>query len=561
MHLPASFWKRAALLILLAAPPLFAGLGAADCEYHMEVMTLASSHETWMRMQSDPNAWRIPSWNGAPRVNKPPLTVWINALLWRGLDPASDPVDAFVLRARLMTAGLALCTLFAIWRIGAQVHSGRFGWLAAAITGTSLLFLRNMRIATYDAYLLAFATLAIASAVYAMRPREPERARSWSRLIGWVGCGACVAAAYLTKGPISLVMTVLPLACMIAATPAWRRHALGLALAVALAGALAAPWFLYILREVPAAVRALGAEYRAARDEFQPPWYYLGLIPLVAPWVVWLPAFWAQAIRRRIDWSAPAIRVAALWFLAIFVVMSIPAAKQQRYIIPILPAAGLLMAALFLGVGERERAPWLGRLAAAHGWLLIAASALIGLFGLLHPLLLSSGALKQPEIARLPPWSLAVLAVPLAGIAHAALRDARRLDLERVALRTALWMTVVATPLLYDYAHTHHGRYPQRGEVEAIMRLVGDRPLRYAETPELPDSYEAPDGKMLLYARRVIPRWTNADGAPAGYLMAARHDGLHQELEQAGWRAVAEFHDGNLPRRLYRARDSETSDR
>ena len=95
--------KRACGLLLLCVPLVWGGLGAPDCEFHMEVMALASSQEAWLSQQSDSRAWLIPSWNGAPRVNKPPLLVWINLLAWRGLPPGAS-VETLVQRARQAAA-------------------------------------------------------------------------------------------------------------------------------------------------------------------------------------------------------------------------------------------------------------------------------------------------------------------------------------------------------------------------------------------------------------------------------------------------------------------------
>lgn len=557
---PQTVWASAWRLLLLTAPLLLAGINAADCEYHMEVMTLASSQETWLRARQDPDAWLIPSWNGAPRVNKPPLTVWLHLLVWHDLDPARASVDRLVLRARLLAATLGILAVFAIWGIGSILNSARFGWLAAAITGTSLVFLRNVRIATYDAYLLSFSTFAVAAALFAIRPRGPP-AGIVPTTVGWIISGFFMAAAYLTKGPIALVMTLIPLALIVVYSRNRPRNALGLAGASLLAAALTAPWYLYVLHEVPDAARIMSGEYRATRSEFQPPWYYLGLIGLVAPWSVWLLAFWVEAARKRIDWRDPAIRVAGIWFLTIFILVSIPAAKQQRYIIPILPAAGLLMAALLSGIGSRDRGAWIAALARIHGWTLIIVSVLLGVFALAHPWLLSAGLLTRPEIDYLPNWLIALLAVVWTVMARAVLNAARRMELDQLARLTVGWMFTAAVPLLVDYGHSYHGRYMQRAEVEDVMRRVATHTLRYAESPDLPDTAEAPDGKMLLYARRIIPRWTPADGQPEGFLMAARHEGLHQSLERAGWQFVCEFHDGNLPRRLYYAGAAAASSR
>ncbi len=537
------------LLLAVACPPLFAGLGAADCEFHMEVRTMAAAQETWIRQQADPGAWLIPSWNGAPRVNKPPLTVWLNMLVWSGLDPASASVDQLVHRARLVAAALCALALLAVWGIGALLHSSRHGLLAAAITGTSLLFLRNARMASYDTYLLAFSTFAVAAALWAMRPRG-EAAPPARAAAGWLACGLAIAAAFLTKGPISLVMTALPLALIALTGPRRARDFGGLLAALAIAAVFAAPWYLHVLHAVPAADQLMATEFKAARTKFQPPWYYLCLIPLVAPWLLWLPAFWIAAARRQFDLRAPALRVAACWFLAILVVMSIPAAKQQRYILPILPATGLLIAAAWTSLAARDRLRWPYGLARVHAGLLTAAAVALGAWGLLHPWLLSSGALEQAEITRLPAWSFTLLALPLFAIARAI---ARRADLEQAAWLTALWMTLAATPALYDYAHNHHSRYPHRADVETVMRLVGPAPLAYATTPDLPDSKEWPDPKMLLYGRRIIPHHTNALPAPGSFLMATRHEQLDRTLRRQGWIHERDFHDGNSPRHLYRA--------
>lgn len=547
-----SGWTRALLLLAVVVPPLFAGLGAGDCEFHMEVRTLATAQETWIRQQDNPRAWLIPSWNGAPRVNKPPLTVWLNMLAWTGFTPATHGVDALVHRARIGSALLAVLAMLATWGIGAQLHSSRHGLLAAAITGTSLLFLRNARMASYDTYLLAFSTLAMAAGVWAMQPRA-ERARRGAFFAGWLLCGIATAAAFLTKGPIALVMTALPLSVIALCGERRGRDVLGLSMALAIATALAAPWYVYVLETVPAAERILGTEFKAARKEFQPPWYYLSLIPLVAPWLLWLPAFWIAAARHQFAFRNPAIRIPALWFLAIFLVMSLPAAKQQRYILPILPAAGLLIAAAWQGIATRHPVRWPAGLARIQARILLLGALLVGAWGLAHPWLVASGVVREPAIARLPAWCFALLAVPLFILARAALRAAREEHTEHAAWLTAIWMATLATPALYDYGFNSNSRYAQRAEVESVMRIVGAAPLFYTATPEFPESQQWPDPKMLLYSRRIIPLWKRDAVPPGSFLMAADHKPLETRLRSLGWTPLRPFHDGNASRILYAA--------
>ncbi len=539
---------RFLLLLAVIIPPLFIALGDPDCEFHMEVRTIAASQETWLRQQHDPSAWMIPSWNGAPRVNKPPLTVWINMLGWSGLDPATTSVDTLVYRARLIAAGLSLVALLALCALGASLHSARFGFLAAAITGTSLLFLRNARMASYDTYLLTFCTLAMAAGIGAMqlRAKQPKRPVT---LFCWSLCALAMAAAFLTKGPIALVMTVLPLALIALTGPRKGASIGGLFGASLFAAALVLPWYIYVLGSVVAADQIMSTEFHAARSEFQDPWYYLCLIPLVFPWLFWLPAYWIAEIRRQYDVRQPAIRAPMLWFLTIFIVMSIPAAKQQRYIIPILPAVGLIIATAWLQLAARNKLRWPAGLARLHGGFLTIASLLIALWGPAQPWLVSYGLLNQPEVVRLPAWAFPAVALPLLIISQII----RRANLEAATWLTAVWMSIAATPALYDYARNPRSLYPHRADVESVSRGIGTNALFYATTPELPDSKEWPAPAMLLYSQRIIPHWDDGTPERGTFLMAAQHERLDKRIREAGWVFVRQFNDGNLPRNLYRA--------
>jgi len=539
---------RFLLLLAVIIPPLCVALGDADCEFHMEVRTLAASQETWLRQREDPKAWLVPSWNGSPRVNKPPLTVWINMLAWTGLDPETTPVDTLVHRARLVSAGISLLALFALCGAGTLLHSARLGLLATAVTGTSLLFLRNARLASYDTYLLAFCTLAMAAGIAALQPRS-KKPKRLPTLFAWAVCAIALAAAILTKGPIALIMTILPLSVIALTGPRKGASFAGLLGAALLSAAFVLPWYVYVLGRVVAADQIMSTEFHASRSEFQEPWYYLGLIPLVFPWLLWLPAFGVGAARRQYELRQPAIRISIIWFLCIFIAMSIPAAKQQRYIIPILPAVGLLVAIAWQQIATRDKLRWPLGLARVHAGLLTIASLLIGLCGPAQSWLISLGVLDQPFLARLPLWLPSAIAIPLFILSRAI----RRANLETAAWLTAIWMAMAATPALYEYAWNENSRNAHRTDIESVAMQVGSAPLAYATTPELPDSKEWPAPSMLLYSRRIIPHWDGTPPARGSFLMAAQQDRLDRDLREAGWILVRHFHDGNLPRNLYRA--------
>lgn len=548
-----SAWLRCLLMAALVLPPLCAGLHRADCEYHMEVLSLMSSQETWMRQQTDPGAWIIPSWNERPRVNKPPLLVWMNLLAWADLTPESAGVDDLVLRARLLAAACSLLGLLGVVWAGAALRDVRTGALAAVVTGTTLLFLRQSRLASYDTYLLAFTSLAMASALWALQPRSgtPQRMRA---VAGWLLYGLWLAAAFLVKGPIAVVHTALPLSLIAATGLRRRRDFAGLLGGLLVAAVLVAPWYLYVLQTFPEARGTLWIEYKAERPTYEMPWYYLNVIPLSSPWLLWLPAFFAWGTREfPRQRSDPAVRIVAIWFLSLFVLMSIPAAKQARYIVPILPSVGLAIALLWMrrDAGEPH---WLRRLDWVHAVLLAVGAVLLGGFGATQSLWLRLGWLQWPELVGVPAWLFGVVGVLLLGIAMQVgrlLKSGRR---EAAAWLTALWVTVGVTPAYYGYAGSYHSRYVHRATVESIAELTHGHAFYHAKPTSRRNWKETPDPKMLLYARRTIPEWSGS--APSGsaplFLMSTHPSEAEPAILQEGWVPVMDFKDGNRPRRLYR---------
>jgi hypothetical protein len=288
---------RLLLLGLVALPPLFAGLGAGDSDYHMEVRALQSAQETWFRQDHDGKAWLIPTWNGEPRINKPPLAVWVDLLAWRDLAPDSTRIDQLVWRARAAAAALAALMVLAVFLTGRRLRDAAFGGLAAAATGTTLFFLRQSRLASYDTYFMALAghrrlrRPLRAGAPGRRRARRPSGA-GWSSASRWAW--RC--------WPRDRWPTCWPprrWCCWPRGAPERKRLLAGAGAGLLLSVAVAAPW--YALPPAPRAGggrRSCGRSTRPAARSRQPFWYYAGLLALVAPWCLWLPAGLWSAARR-----------------------------------------------------------------------------------------------------------------------------------------------------------------------------------------------------------------------------------------------------------------------
>lgn len=499
-----AFWRRFLLWPLLLLPMLMAYERSEPARI-MENLAIMSSQDTWMRVHAgEPAAWVIPSWNGQPRVNKPPLLVWVNLLAWTGLDPDHASLETLVARARLVAVGFMLLALLGtFWAGRVLTGDAHFAHVAACMTGTMLLFVKQSRYAAYDEHLLGWLAVSMAAALWAMRPRAAASPSRWAG-IGWILSGLALGAAWLTKGPLALVLGLGPMVLVALALPERRGRALwGVGAVFAVAIAVAAPWYRQVLNTVPGAFDAMFFEYRAVRDEFQPPWYYLGFLGLAFPWTVPL----VRGLLAPRDRTDPACgrggwNLAWLWFAFVFVFMSIPGAKQQRYITPILPAAGLVAAWGWFKMSASMRVDrgW----ASAHYILIFVATLLGPAFLLLQTWAVGRNLLPEPLVVGVSPWIAAFLLPIMAFLAWIAWTWHRAGLRHRSASALVLWFLTLAIPLSLGYGQANHGRYPQKEAIFALDTEVAGTPLYYV--PRTGGLDPRPSKEFLMYTRRVVPR-------------------------------------------------------
>ncbi len=295
-----------------------------------ETRYLGVAWEMWVR-----GDFLVPYHNGLPYDHKPPLLFWlIHAGWWLFGVNAWWPRCVPALAA---LANLALTTALArrLWpkrpvaaTLVPWILMGGWYW---ALTTTWLLF---------DMLMTGAVLLAVIGLV--MSARDHDRR-------GFLLTGLALGLGALAKGPVVLVY-VLPIALT---APWWSgvRGAgwyRGIALAVFVGLCLACAWV------IPAALaggpdyaahllwgqttgRLAGAEVPHAR----PWWWYWALLPALAlPWALWPPAW--RALRQLR--SGVGVRLGAVWLLAPLLLFSLISGKQAHYLLPILPAAALLLA-------------------------------------------------------------------------------------------------------------------------------------------------------------------------------------------------------------------------
>lgn len=542
------------LLVVMLCIPVLVNLGVADSTRHMEVLTILSAQETWMRMESGgQDAWLVPTWNGRARVNKPPLAVWIPVWLWSHLpETRVDSVSERIGVARMASFLAALCAAIgAGWF--ASVKGGRQqGVLAAIICLTMIGFIRQARLASYDTWLMGFSALAVAAGWQAFHS-ENRKGRMVALLLA---SALSLALAVLSKGPVSYIFIAFPLflLSLLVVRKVW---AVGGTAAICIVGTLLAiPWYLFVLRLMPEASQIMFHEYQADRDNAQPFWYYAGVIGLVFPWSIWLIAglvvpWMGRHQERSRRWGG------WLWFVGVFVAMSCAEAKQQRYIVPLLPAAAVIVSEGWVWICDQfrlqEKQTKLCIWSRIHWGLLLLLSFAAGLFFALQSVLVAHGYLDEPEIAHVSGW----FALPLFALSALLISFGRKRHMRghcvSAVVATALWMLVWAAPGMYGYTLSLHGMYEQKEVAEEIADLTTGFPFFYYYPPEGRRYLDEPDQKFSLYSTRPTPRLTRDEllQQQGEYFLIVRdNENVLNSLQTIPLQKIRHFHDGGRARWL-----------
>ena len=524
----ARMWLFLLLSLLACSAPLLVELGRPAVGGPLEHISMVTSRETWRAMHAgEEDAWITPTWNGRLRLNKPPMLVWMNLLAWSDLKPPPpgdraalhEMTDTMVLRARLVGFGMALMALVGTYWAAYCIGGVRAAAMATLVTGTTLLFIKQGRVANYDTHLMGWVTLSIAAGIWAIRPLKPI---NWvgRRVLGWAIAGVALGAAMMTKNPSAIIYVAVPLALVIAVAPRRRLgNALGLLFTLILAGLIATPWHLHIMEFVPDAKEQFAKEYAAHREHGQPFYYYITILFLVFPWSVYLVGSLFQPFLRARGEHRRRVLLGWLWFVSLVVILSCHPTKQYRYLAPLLPAIGVLVGQLWAYhaalAKEGLKDPGVNLLRFPH-WLMLGVGA-IGL-----PLFIgfqdqiandvnrwfaSEGQviLRPDELPGLPWWAGVALGVVLVtatifgAVWHWRWRPARAF------IASVVWVVVTTTVVHYSSAYSFHSVYEPRVDAERVAAAIAGQPLYYLYDPQQdvderkqPGNFE-PEEEFLFY--------------------------------------------------------------
>ncbi len=282
----------------------------------------------------------LPRLNGEVYAEKPPLYFWLSILAARltGIPLEAGP--------RLVSAIAAWLTIILTFRIGLRLSDPETAWLAVLVLATSSMFVLHASTGVIDATLTM---LVVAGIMAGMKAREKGSAVLW--LLFYL----VTAAAVLTKGPVGFllpagVLMFLSLAeggdrSLRALHPVW-----GLAVVLAVTAIWVVP---AVARGGPGYGETILWTQNVARainpwHHDRPFHYFLKVFPVsFLPWAILLPTAlygaWRSIRGAERGWPRAA-PTAAIWFVFVFVFFSLVESKKTRYLLPLFPAAALLVA-------------------------------------------------------------------------------------------------------------------------------------------------------------------------------------------------------------------------
>ena len=356
-----------ALAALLIAASLFGDLGRG-------LWTPDEPREAGISREMYVKPGIVPTLNGAPFIQKPPLYYWTTAAAFR---IAGGPSVA---AARAVSATAALLTLIVVFAWVSRAASVSLAAYVTVVLGTMSAFVTSAHWVRIDAVLLLFSTTAVWCAWERIEGGGGRRflvsfyaalvLALWTKgLIGPVLVGSGLVAYGAITGSASAFASLKPRAGAAVIVSAVASLSAGIAWS---GGADALSSWLW-LNHVERFVRPAGTGHA------HPPAYYAWMLPVaVLPWLV--PFFRMMrphaAMWRPEAAHAALVRYSAAMTAGPLVVLTLAASKREVYLLPLLPPLAVLLGAAIVDRIEME-AP--GRWARAGDWI---QAALLGVLGL-----------------------------------------------------------------------------------------------------------------------------------------------------------------------------------
>ncbi len=281
----------------------------------------------------DRGEWVVPTLQGEPYLDKPPLMYWLVKLSYQcfGVNEAA---------ARLVPAICVHLTILCLYLIGRRSVGERAAFWAAMLLCVAPGYVAVARLLLLDGLLTLCVTLSMLCGFEAVR--TGRFLRLW-----WVAAAVASGLGFLTKGPISEILLLPPLFVFAwlsgqAAVVRFRHVALFASIVVA----VNVPWYVAIYLREPAFLMHFFWDHNVMRflqpfDHLQPVWYYVPILVggLLPGTLLFIPYVWnllkgTQTVAMSRSPAGGFWLLAGCWCMVFF---SISGSKLPTYILPAFP--------------------------------------------------------------------------------------------------------------------------------------------------------------------------------------------------------------------------------
>ncbi len=294
--------------------------------------------------------WILMHFNGRIYEDKPPLFFWFIALssyLWHGFNSFS---------VRFPAALFGTLTVLLTFLLGKNLYSTRTGFFSGLILATSFEFAYLSTRSNIDTTLTFFTTASLLCFFQWYRYERDEKGKERNtRGLSIYGFYISMALATLAKGPVGFILPLLVILCYLIIQRDWKGiKGMKLWPGMLLFMAIVLSWYL------PAVLKG-GRDYLDATllkhsvDRFakgsshiRPIYYYFYNFPVeFLPWFFFIPAAIVYGYSREVIEKRKDFLFLLIWCITIFLFFSLSKGKRGIYLLPLYPAASLMIGKLW----------------------------------------------------------------------------------------------------------------------------------------------------------------------------------------------------------------------
>ncbi len=385
-------------LALVSGVAFFWHLGSIGLIDETEPLFAEASRQMLVR-----GDWITPFFNDETRFDKPALIYWCQALAYSILGVNEWAVRLPSALAATAVIGFTFYTLYwyqskkdeleGVSRPGRRWFTASLGAALASLnpetivwarTGVSDMLLTGCMVCALFCFFLGYAT----------QHQESQIKASFLPSRWYTGFYILIAGAILTKGPVGIVLPGLIVGTFLIYVGKLRElREMRLLPGILIITVISAPWYVLVTwRNGWNFINSFFGYHNVERftsvvNRHSAPWFFYFLVVLLgfAPYSVYLPSamqrlkFWQPSYWRNQSRSQQFSIFALIWFFVIFGFFTIAVTKLPSYVLPLMPAAAILIALLWsdlLEASNIKKAPPTPLLRIS-GWVNVAFASII----------------------------------------------------------------------------------------------------------------------------------------------------------------------------------------